>query len=379
MSINRTLNRTAVMAVALAVLALASPVTAGSIAHPITVNTSSSYFTGVTGSLDFQFNPGDATSQVATATITNFMTDGLLGTVIPSTPPITGGGASSSPARDSDHCQQATLSPDSNELNQTFTYGSYFSFTRHLLRGRGRQPDQPGFGQHLQPVSAGRQRHDPAAEPSQQPPRRSAGYHRQPMDGTTTVFTIPEPSALTLLGLGLAGVWGCRAHSQAASGPGECEPATAAADGRPSQRACSRPGRRVARRTPLRIGGYDDQMQNHVSNGLVCHQRGLLDEAGVRLYGRRPPCRGAEDPDALHLLGVVALQQGRPQQAADLIGRVPSRRACQRGRLPRQSSVVSHSDSTLSRAFLARATLARITSAVAVQTNGFAWLLLCAT
>ncbi len=65
-------------------------------------------------------------------------------------------------------------------------------------------------------------------------------------------------------------------------------------------------------------------MQDHVQKGLVCHQRGLLDEA-ARLYGAALTA-DPEDPDALHLLGVVALQQGRPQQAAELIGRAVARR-----------------------------------------------------
>jgi len=127
MSIICTLKRTALLAVALAPLALASPVVAGPISYPITVTTSSSFFSGVTGSLDFQFNPGDATAQAATATITNFMTDGLLGAVIPPTPPITGGGASGL-LPGTVTIANSALSPDSNELNQAFAYGSTLSF-----------------------------------------------------------------------------------------------------------------------------------------------------------------------------------------------------------------------------------------------------------
>jgi len=65
-------------------------------------------------------------------------------------------------------------------------------------------------------------------------------------------------------------------------------------------------------------------MQDHLNNGLGYHQRGLLDDA-ARLYDAALAA-DPEHPDALHLLGVVALQQGRPQQAADLILRAIARR-----------------------------------------------------
>ena len=69
-------------------------------------------------------------------------------------------------------------------------------------------------------------------------------------------------------------------------------------------------------------------MHDHLSKGLAYHQRGLLDEA-ARLYDA-VLAADPEQPDALHLLGVVALQQGRLQPAAELIGRavavIPARR-----------------------------------------------------
>jgi len=48
-------------------------------------------------------------------------------------------------------------------------------------------------------------------------------------------------------------------------------------------------------------------MQDHLNNGLGYHQRGLLDDA-ARLYDAALAA-DPEHPDALHLLGVVALQQ----------------------------------------------------------------------
>jgi tetratricopeptide (TPR) repeat protein len=53
--------------------------------------------------------------------------------------------------------------------------------------------------------------------------------------------------------------------------------------------------------------------------GLQQHQRGRLDEA-ARLYQQVLAARPDHD-DALHLIGVVALQQGDPAHAAALIGR----------------------------------------------------------
>jgi tetratricopeptide (TPR) repeat protein len=60
-------------------------------------------------------------------------------------------------------------------------------------------------------------------------------------------------------------------------------------------------------------------MHDALSLGLQQHQRGRLDEA-ARLYQQVLAARPDHD-DALHLIGVVALQQGKPARAAALIGR----------------------------------------------------------
>jgi tetratricopeptide (TPR) repeat protein len=60
-------------------------------------------------------------------------------------------------------------------------------------------------------------------------------------------------------------------------------------------------------------------MPDDLSLGLQQHRRGRLDEA-ARLYQQVLAARPDHD-DALHLLGVVALQQGHPARAAALIGR----------------------------------------------------------
>jgi tetratricopeptide (TPR) repeat protein len=60
-------------------------------------------------------------------------------------------------------------------------------------------------------------------------------------------------------------------------------------------------------------------MQDDFDAALRYHQTGRLDLA-ARLYERILTQRG-DHPDALHLLGVVALQQGNPERAVELIGR----------------------------------------------------------
>src|SRR5579862_6754252 len=60
-------------------------------------------------------------------------------------------------------------------------------------------------------------------------------------------------------------------------------------------------------------------MQEILSLGLEHHRQGRLDEA-VRIY-RRVLSEQPGNSDALHLLGVAALQQGDHRQAVELISR----------------------------------------------------------
>jgi hypothetical protein len=86
----------------------------------ITVNTSS--VSGSSGFLDFQFNPGNSTTQAATATVSNF-TGGTLGATTPNAGVVSG----TLPG-----AVTFTNSAALNEYFQGFTYGASFSFVLTL-------------------------------------------------------------------------------------------------------------------------------------------------------------------------------------------------------------------------------------------------------
>jgi tetratricopeptide (TPR) repeat protein len=65
-------------------------------------------------------------------------------------------------------------------------------------------------------------------------------------------------------------------------------------------------------------------MEDLLSTALAHHHRGQLADA-ARLYGA-VLAADPEQPDALHLLGVLAQQRGRPEEAAQLIARAIARR-----------------------------------------------------
>jgi hypothetical protein len=108
-------------AIALALTALgiisAMPV-AAAVAFSVTVNTSS--VSGSSGFLDFQFNPGNATSQAATAQIVNFTAAGGSVTGVPS---INGNVSGTLPGT-----LTFVNSTALNEYFQGFNYGTGFSF-----------------------------------------------------------------------------------------------------------------------------------------------------------------------------------------------------------------------------------------------------------
>src|SRR5690349_18228315 len=62
----------------------------------------------------------------------------------------------------------------------------------------------------------------------------------------------------------------------------------------------------------------EERLQDILAAALVHHQAGELEEA-ERLYAKALAAN-PDDPDALHLLGLVKLQAGQPPLALELIG-----------------------------------------------------------
>src|SRR5271163_1822091 len=68
--------------------------------------------------------------------------------------------------------------------------------------------------------------------------------------------------------------------------------------------------------SPWTLGGAEP---NALSQAIIHHRAGRLDQA-AQLY-QRILARNARHADALHLLGVLACQQGNPARAVESIGR----------------------------------------------------------
>jgi len=122
-----------VLCAAGALLLLAATPARADVTYFVTVNTSS--VSGTSGNLDFQFNPGNNTTQMATATISAFTTDGTFTGV----PPQTSGNVTGTlPAGPVTFCSSggagcASMSAineyfTSNVVGPGFTYGTSFSF-----------------------------------------------------------------------------------------------------------------------------------------------------------------------------------------------------------------------------------------------------------
>jgi hypothetical protein len=109
-----------------AALAMAGPIT-----YDVTVNTSS--ISGITGSLDFNFNPGELVTQSASLQILNFNSDGTLAEACPCT---TGDVSGQLPA---------TLTFDNgtafNDYFDNFTFGSTITFSVSLYGPALSSPD----------------------------------------------------------------------------------------------------------------------------------------------------------------------------------------------------------------------------------------------
>jgi hypothetical protein len=127
----RTLPTAALLTLALLLCFGMGPARAGSITYDVSVDTSS--LNGQPGNLDFQFNPGGAGAESATATVTNFQTVGGI-PALSST--ITGDASGVLPAT-------LTLNNSAafNDIFQGFTYGTTVSFDVTLS---GTALDGPG-------------------------------------------------------------------------------------------------------------------------------------------------------------------------------------------------------------------------------------------
>ena len=190
----------------------ASSVQAG-VQYQITVNTASVVTT--TGFLDFQFNPGNSSSQSATAVLSNFS-----GGTINGAPSITGNVTGTLPTT-----VTMVNSTPLQELFQSFTFGNSFTF---LLSLSGPALDTPN-GTSTAGSTFGLGLYDSAPNPiltNQGATTGFAGQVQVNLNGTTTrtafptptgasvvsfvQVTTPEPSAIGLVGMGLAALLGMR-------------------------------------------------------------------------------------------------------------------------------------------------------------------------
>lgn len=180
------------------------------IQYQVTVNTTS--INATSGFLDFQFNPGNGTSQSATAVLSNF-SGGLAGAVNSVSGDVTGSLPGTVTMINSTAFQ---------ELFQAFTFGNSFTF---LLDLSGPAIDTPN-GTSTAGSTFGLGLYDDGQNPiltSQGATTGFAGQVQINLNGTTTptsflqstgapsVVTfeqvvVPEPGAMGLVGLGLAGL-----------------------------------------------------------------------------------------------------------------------------------------------------------------------------
>jgi hypothetical protein len=182
-TIKRSRKRSSATALTAAALAwFAAGPAAASVVYNVTVDTSS--VSGQTGFLDFQFNPGNVTTQAATAQILNFSG----GTIGP--PPSINGNVTGNLPNTVTMVNSTAL----NEDFQGFTYGSTFSFTLVLS---GPAIDSPN-GTANAGSTFGLGLYDAGQNPiltNQGAVSGFAGEVDINLNGTTTVTTFPRNSA----------------------------------------------------------------------------------------------------------------------------------------------------------------------------------------
>lgn len=165
---------------------------------------------GTTGGIDFQFNPNSSASLAATAVVTNFSTDGTVGSQV-----YQNGDASGTLSTTLTFNNSYSIAP--NELSYNFTYGSTLSFDVTLSGAALSGGGQSGsiFGFTLYDGSGN------AQSPTKNPPTVAIAINTDGSTAGTTYFAsgfsgsvtqavsaVPEPSTMFLGTIGIAGLLG---------------------------------------------------------------------------------------------------------------------------------------------------------------------------
>jgi hypothetical protein len=227
MSTHPTRRWLVTLALALLFSGMAREGRAGFITYHVIVDTSS--FNGTQGSLDFQFDASDLTSQTATATLKNFTGGSLIGS------PTFHGDASGTlfPGPATINNTPANLV---NELIQDFNYGNGFSFDVTLSGDALQNPNgspgstfsltlfdgRGGTGNPLLPIDANT---PPALLINVNSDGGTAGTSSPSVTATPLVSSVPEPSSLALVAAAAATLLGFgpfRKRGRVASADSNC-------------------------------------------------------------------------------------------------------------------------------------------------------------
>jgi PEP-CTERM motif len=198
---HRTRIRSLLMlALALWCLAAGGTARAGSTTYLVEVNTAS--IEGTSGYLDFQFNPANSSALAATTAVTNFRTDGTVGSQV-----YQFGDASGTLPGVLSFGNGTAL----NELTFAFTYGTSASFDVTLSQSAAGGSGST-FALALLDGDGGPYSNGPATVTiTIKPDGSTSGTAYPPNNGvgpTASVMPVPEPSTLVSAGLGLATLLG---------------------------------------------------------------------------------------------------------------------------------------------------------------------------